>query len=196
MALSRITFANQSLWKSVNFTNSVAFISVIFGENLSSVVVSKSYRPICSEAINVLPSHDESHISNNFISLFSQRKFSPDDPELKILAPRLNTQIVENVLNGLRNWKVAHMFFIWASKQHGYRHNCYTFNVIASILSHARQNAPLRAIATDVLNSRCSMTPGALGIFLRCLGSVGLVEEANFLFDQAKGDEILWVRSG
>lgn len=186
MALSRITFANQSLWKSVNFTNSVAFISVIFGENLSPVVVSQSYRPICSDAINVLPSHDESHISNNFISLFSQRKFSPDDPELKILAPRLNTQIVENVLNGLRNWKVAHMFFIWASKQHGYRHNCYTFNVIASILSHARQNAPLRAIATDVLNSRCSMTPGALGIFLRCLGSVGLVEEANFLFDQVR----------
>ncbi|XP_022990709.1 putative pentatricopeptide repeat-containing protein At5g08310, mitochondrial isoform X2 [Cucurbita maxima] len=185
MALSRITFANQSLWKSVNFTNSVAFISV-FSESLSPVVVSQSYRPICSDAINVIPSHDESHISNNFISLFSQRKISPDDPELKILAPRLNTQIVENVLNGLRNWKVAHMFFIWASKQHGYRHNCYTFNVIASILSHARQNAPLRAIAMDVINSRCSMTPGALGIFLRCLGSVGLVEEANFLFDQVR----------
>ncbi|CAK9311800.1 unnamed protein product [Citrullus colocynthis] len=38
----------------------------------------------------------------------------------------------------------------------------------------------------DVLNFRCLMTPGALGVFLRSLGSVGLVEEANFLFDQVR----------
>lgn len=184
MALPRITLANQNLCKSLNFTNSVAIASLIFCESLPPVV--KSYRPICTEVINVLPPLDETHISNNFISLFSQRKFSPDDPELKILAPRLNTQIVETVLNGLRSWKIAHMFFIWASKQNGYRHNCYTYNAIASILSRARQNAPLRAVAMDVLNFRCSMTPGALGVFLRCLGSVGLVEEANFLFDQVR----------
>ncbi|CAK9311799.1 unnamed protein product [Citrullus colocynthis] len=151
-----------------------------------SPMVCRPYRSICTKVINVLPSLDETHISNNFISLFSQQKFSLDNPELKNLAPRLNTQIVETVLNGLRSWKVAHRFFIWASKQHGYKHNCYAFNAIASILSHARQNAPLRAIAMDVLNFRCLMTPGALGVFLRSLGNVGLVEEANFLFDQVR----------
>lgn len=176
--------ANQSL-RSANFTNSVAVVSHIFRENLYPIV-SQSYRPICTEVLSVLPSLDESHISNNFISLFSQQNFFFDDPKLKSLAPRLNTQIVETVLNSLRSWKAAHIFFSWASKQHGYRHNCYTFNAIAAILSHARQNAPLRAIAMDVLNFRCWMTPGALGVFLRCLGSVGLVEEANFLFDQVR----------
>ncbi|KAL0540366.1 hypothetical protein IC582_024603 [Cucumis melo] len=149
-------------------------------------MVSQRYRSVCTEVINILPSPDETCISNNFISLLSQQKFSLDDPELKNLASSLNPRIVETVLNGLRRWEIAHMFFTWASKQQGYRHNCYTFNAIASVLSHARKKAPLRAVARDVLTSRCLMTPGALGVFLRCLGSVGLVEEANYLFDQVR----------
>ncbi|KAF2318598.1 hypothetical protein GH714_009246 [Hevea brasiliensis] len=62
----------------------------------------------------------------------------------------------------------------------------YTYNTMASILSHARENAPLKALSLAILNSRCSMSPGALGFFIRCLGSVGLVDEANVLFDQVK----------
>ena len=57
---------------------------------------------------------------------------------------------------------------------------------MASILSGARQNAPLKALALDFVNSNCSITPGGLGFFLRCLGSLGLVDEANLLFDQVK----------
>uniref|UniRef100_A0A0A0KMI5 Pentacotripeptide-repeat region of PRORP domain-containing protein n=2 Tax=Cucumis sativus TaxID=3659 RepID=A0A0A0KMI5_CUCSA len=188
MALFKTTLANPSLSKSGKFTNSFAVASRIFSKNLS--YVSQPYRSICTEVINVLPPLDETYISNNFISLFSQQKFSLDDPQLKNLAPSLNPRIVETVLNGLGSWKIAHMFFTWASKQHGYRHNCNTFNAIASILSHARKNAPLRAVAMDVLNFRCSMTPRALGVFLRCLGSVGLVEEANYLFDQVRSMDL------
>uniref|UniRef100_A0A0A0KL85 Uncharacterized protein n=1 Tax=Cucumis sativus TaxID=3659 RepID=A0A0A0KL85_CUCSA len=109
-------------------------------------MVSQPYRSICTEVINVLLPQDETYIGNNFISLFSQQKISLDDPQLKNLAPSLHPRIVETVLNGLRSWKIAHMFFTWASKQHEYKHNCYTFTAIA------RQNALLRAVAMDVLN--------------------------------------------
>ena len=78
------------------------------------------------------------------------------------------------------------MFFKWASNQNGYRHNIYTYNAMASILSRARQNALLKALASDVVSSRCSMNPGAFGFLIRCLGSVGLIDEANDLFDQVK----------
>lgn len=78
------------------------------------------------------------------------------------------------------------MFFNWASNQEGYTHNCYAYNAMAAVLSNARQNAPLRDLAVNLMKSWCFWTPGALGYFLRCLGSQGLVEEANSLFDQVK----------
>ncbi|KAF2318595.1 hypothetical protein GH714_009228 [Hevea brasiliensis] len=98
----------------------------------------------------------------------------------------LNTKVVESVLNAFKSWRIAYTFFNWASIQYGYEHNMYTYNTMASILSHARENAPLKALSLAILNSRCSMSPGALGFFIRCLGSVGLVDEANVLFDQVK----------
>lgn len=57
---------------------------------------------------------------------------------------------------------------------------------MVSRLSHARQRAPLKALAFDVVELNSLMTPGGLGFFLRCLGSVGFVKEANFLFDQVQ----------
>ena len=44
----------------------------------------------------------------------------------------------------------------------------------------------MRAFALDLVNSNYFMTPKAWNYFLRCLGSLGLVEEANVLFDQVK----------
>uniref|UniRef100_A0A2C9V390 Pentatricopeptide repeat-containing protein-mitochondrial domain-containing protein n=1 Tax=Manihot esculenta TaxID=3983 RepID=A0A2C9V390_MANES len=123
---------------------------------------------------------------NYFISIFTKQPFCPDSPELKSLAPMLNPRVVEYVLNSFKSWRIAYSFFNWASNQYGYKHNIYTYNAMASILSHARENAPLRALSSAILNSRCSMTPGALGFFIRCLGSVGLADEANVLFDQVK----------
>ncbi|ONI27337.1 hypothetical protein PRUPE_1G081100 [Prunus persica] len=37
-------------------------------------------------------------------------------------------------------------------------------------------------MAMEIVNSNCSPTPGALGFFIRCLGSVELVQEAKGLF--------------
>lgn len=62
----------------------------------------------------------------------------------------------------------------------------YTYNAMALILSRARQNAPLKDLAEEVVNSFCFISPGALGFFIRCLGSVGLAEEANLLFDRVQ----------
>ncbi|KAK2635714.1 hypothetical protein Ddye_030506 [Dipteronia dyeriana] len=145
-------------------------------------------RTICtkSQSSYALPSSDVVHITNNFISIFTKQPFSLNNPELINLAPKLTNKVVETVLNNLTSWRVAHAFFVWASSQHGYKHNMYTYNAMASILSRARQNAPLRILANDVVSSRCFMSPGALGFLVRCLGSVGLVEEANLLFDQVQ----------
>ncbi|XP_050226445.1 putative pentatricopeptide repeat-containing protein At5g08310, mitochondrial [Mercurialis annua] len=125
-------------------------------------------------------------ITNDLISIFTRRQFSPDSPELKTLAPLLDTKVVESVLNSFNNWKIAFKFFAWASNQYGYKHSMYTYNAMASILSRARQNAPMKDLAADIINSRCLMTAGALGFFIRCLGDVSLADEANFLFDQVK----------
>ncbi|XP_065865297.1 putative pentatricopeptide repeat-containing protein At5g08310, mitochondrial [Euphorbia lathyris] len=144
-------------------------------------------RSISVKNLSALPP-DITRITNDLTSIFSKQPFSPENPKLKNLAPLLNTKVVESVLNSLNNWKIAHIFFTWASTQYvyGYKHNIYTYNVMASILSRARQNASLKALSFDILNSRCSITPGSLGFLIRCLGSVGLVDEANLLFDQAK----------
>ncbi|XP_047311471.1 putative pentatricopeptide repeat-containing protein At5g08310, mitochondrial [Impatiens glandulifera] len=116
----------------------------------------------------------------------NNRPFRSDSSELRDFTPFLTTRIVETVLKGLNNWRTAHMFFTWASDQSGYRHNCYAYNAMASILARAREDSALRLLAAEVVTSRCSLTPGALGFLIRCLGSEGLVKEANALFDQVR----------
>ncbi|KAJ9159979.1 hypothetical protein P3X46_025424 [Hevea brasiliensis] len=164
MALSRITKHSHCLCKSIKPVNP----NTVSIRNLSTD-----------------PS-DLTSTTNYIISIFTKQPFCPDSPELKSLAPMLNTKVVESVLNAFKSWRIAYTFFNWASIQYGYEHNMYTYNTMASILSHARENAPLKALSLAILNSRCSMSPGALGFFIRCLGSVGLVDEANVLFDQVK----------
>ncbi|VVB13696.1 unnamed protein product [Arabis nemorensis] len=129
---------------------------------------------------------NQSKLAQNLITIFTRQHFSPEDPELLRLTPELNTKVVETVLNGFKRWGLAYLFFNWASKQEGYRNDMYAYNAMASILSRARQNASLKALVGDVLSSRCLMSPGALGFFIRCLGNAGLVEEASFLFDRVR----------
>ncbi|XP_050264388.1 putative pentatricopeptide repeat-containing protein At5g08310, mitochondrial [Quercus robur] len=182
MALPKITEARNNLRKSIR---PCALLSLLFTKNLSH-----THRPICTKThTNIYDSSfhsDLTSITNGFISIFTKKPFSPHNPELNSLSPRLTTQVVESVLNCLKSWKIAHMFFTWASNQCGYKHNCYTYNAMASILSRAGQIPPLRAMVMDIVNLRCSMSPGALGYLVRCLGSAGLFDEANVLFDQAR----------
>ncbi|CAN6439941.1 unnamed protein product [Victoria cruziana] len=65
-------------------------------------------------------------------------------------------------------WSCAYEFFLWAKKQDGFRHN------------HS-----LMVLVKDMVRSRCSMMSGSLGFLIRCLGSVELADEANYVFDQA-----------
>jgi pentatricopeptide repeat protein len=165
MALSKLTMKPfQNLSKSIKANNPFS----IFTKNLCGFPL------------------DSRNITNDLISIFTKQPFSPNNPELESLAPLLNTKVVETVLNGLKNWKIALHFFTWASNQGPYKHNVYAYNAMASILSRARQKAPLRALSMDVVNSRCLMSPGALGFLIRCLGNAGLVVEANLLFDQVQ----------
>ncbi|KDP46296.1 hypothetical protein JCGZ_10136 [Jatropha curcas] len=150
----------------------------------------KSIKPINSNSVSIRslstnPS-DFTSITYDFISIFTKQPFCPDNPELLSLAPLLSTEVVESVLKTFKSWKFAYTFFSWASNQCGYKHDIYTYNAMAKILSHARQNAQLRDLSVEILNSRCSMSPGSLGFLIRCLGSVGLTNEANWLFDQVK----------
>ncbi|XP_074274034.1 putative pentatricopeptide repeat-containing protein At5g08310, mitochondrial [Silene latifolia] len=121
------------------------------------------------------------------ISIFTQKRFDPGNSvELTQLGFQLTPRIVEDVLKELRSWNVAYRFFNWAKSQNGYFHNCYTYNAMASILSSVRQNAAMKSLVFDVMNSSCYMSPGALGFLIRCLGNVGLVHEANELFDRVR----------
>lgn len=144
-------------------------------------------RPICARShVSASVPSDSDQLVSNLISIFTKQPFPRSSPELQSLAPGLTTKVVESVLNRFKSWKIAYEFFDWASSQSGYRHNCYTFNAMAAILSRARRNAEMMTLSSYLVNSRCSMSPGALGFFIRCLGNVGMVEEANAVFDQAK----------
>lgn len=144
-----------------------------------------SFSPF-SNTISTKAILDHVLMAKNLISIFTRKPFILESQEVKDLGSKLSTEIVERVLGGFKSWRTADMFFKWASNQCGFRHNCYTYNAMASILARARQNASLRALATEMVDSRCYMTPGAFGYFLRCLGSQGMVQEANALFDEVK----------
>ena len=146
-------------------------------------ITTRIHRPTLS------PSDTKSIAVDTLISTFTNNTPITPDTTQEHLIPfvsKLTPEIVESVLNGIKNWKFAYNFFQWASNQSGYVHNCYTYNAMASILSGARQNAPLKSLALEIVDSRCSMTSGALGFFVRCLGNVGLVEEANLVFDKVR----------
>ncbi|KAL4575564.1 hypothetical protein LXL04_022411 [Taraxacum kok-saghyz] len=125
---------------------------------------------------------------NKLISIFSQKQpsSSVSTTELATFGSNLTTDVVETTLKSFKTWKTALRFFNWASTQDGYHHNCYTYNAMASILSGARQNAAMKSLYINLINSRCHVTAGALGFFVRCLGGLGMVHEANDLFDRVK----------
>ncbi|CAN8256878.1 unnamed protein product [Cochlearia groenlandica] len=129
---------------------------------------------------------NQTKLAQNLITIFTRQPFSPEDPELLKLAPEINTKVVETVLNGFKRWGLAYLFFNWVSKQEGYKNDMYAYNAMACILSSARQNASLKGLVGDVLSSRCLMSPGALGFFIRCLGNAGLVEDASLVFDRSR----------
>ncbi|KAF3780817.1 putative pentatricopeptide repeat-containing protein [Nymphaea thermarum] len=120
-------------------------------------------------------------------SIFSKKPVQRNREEMLCLLGRtLTTETVESVLRELKcGWNCAYEFFLWAEKQEGFRHNRYTFNAMASILSRANLKSPLMVLVKNMVGSRCSMTAGSLGFLIRCLGSVGLADEANYVFDNA-----------
>ena len=184
MALQSLTLSRQGGYKFCKVFNPCSLSSLVFAKVPYCISTTETQGTISSESLydSSFPS-DNSRIVDNLISIFTKRPFDPDCPELKQLAPSIDSEVVESVLKGIRSWKVAQNFFNWASSQDGYNHNCYTYNAMASILSLTQQRDTLRVMTKDILNSRCSFTPGALGFFIRCLGNVGLVDEANQLFD-------------
>ncbi|KAJ8634385.1 hypothetical protein MRB53_027721 [Persea americana] len=118
--------------------------------------------------------------------LFSKHPSLRNTLELETLSQNLTPETVESVLKSLRGWRQAHEFFSWAALQDGFQHTCYTYNTMASILSRARQVPRLQTLVTDVVNCGCLMTPGALGFLIRCLGSVGLADDAEHLFENSR----------
>ncbi|KAI4313233.1 hypothetical protein L6164_026226 [Bauhinia variegata] len=174
MALRSLSLTHQNRGKLFRALNPCAFSSLLFPSLPYSTTDSHE-----SNSYN-------SRIVDTLISIFTREPFTPNDPETMHLSPRITSQVVESVLKGLKSWKIAQTFFIWASNQNGYKHSCYTFNAMGSILSRAQQSALLRDMLKYVLHSRCSFTPGALGFLIRCLGNVGLIEEANEFFDEVR----------
>ncbi|KAL1569575.1 putative pentatricopeptide repeat-containing protein, mitochondrial [Salvia divinorum] len=160
------------------FTSAPNVVRTIAAKEGFKVLYAKKY--FCSS------NNKTNTVEDSLISAFTKTPFCLESPELQELGSKLTPQLVETVLKSLRNWRLAQLFFQWASNQRAYTHNCYVYNAIAEILSTARQNAPLRELAVTLTKTSCYWTPGAFGYFLRCLGSQGLVEEANSLFDHMK----------
>ncbi|XP_078429725.1 tetratricopeptide repeat (TPR)-like superfamily protein [Wolffia australiana] len=131
-------------------------------------------------------SRRSSDTARHLFEEFSKPQNLRNEEELRCIGKILTPEAVEDVLKGLKGWRRAHEFFVWSSRQERYKHNCYTYNAMACILSRAQRADPLKSLAKEVVEKRCYMTPGALGFLIRCLGDQGLVEEANFLVDNAE----------
>ncbi|KAL7099200.1 hypothetical protein ACP275_09G067900 [Erythranthe tilingii] len=169
------------------FKNQSSITSTIcMNTNYSICLIQRKH--ICSNALI-------SPVEASLISVFNKRPFCLESPELQELSSKLTPEVVETVLKSFRDWRLAHVFFNWASNQEGYSHSCYAYNAMAGILSSARQNASLRDLAVNLLTSSSFWTPGAFGYFLRCLGSQGLVKEANSLFDQVQASGVCVLNS-
>ncbi|KAG9456974.1 hypothetical protein H6P81_001482 [Aristolochia fimbriata] len=117
-------------------------------------------------------------------SFFSRYPSLRDNAECPAIS--LTPGIVELVLKRLAGWKPAYEFFRWATQQGVYTHTCYTYNAMADILARAKKKDQLRLLSFDMVSSSIPCSPGALGFFIRCLGTQGLFQEANFVFDHAK----------
>eukprot|EP01018_Ginkgo_biloba_P023480 Gb_10306 [translate_table: standard] len=126
-----------------------------------------------------------SELADDLFKLFAKGKRQRNEEELNRLGAHLTNEDVEIVLNRQKDWKTAYEFFRWAGVQYGYKHNCYTYNTMASTLAKRKQTEALKKLMGDIVNERCRMTAGALGFLIRCFGSVGLVDEAVYLFEQA-----------
>ncbi|KAG6509796.1 hypothetical protein ZIOFF_027802 [Zingiber officinale] len=125
------------------------------------------------------------HLVHHLLDLFSKLPGLRDAEKFHSLDRNLVPSVAEVVIKGLASWRSAHEFFRWASAQHGFRHTCYTYNAMASVLCRARRFVQLQELVAQVLDERCPMTPGALGFLIRCLGSQGLIDEALLVFDRA-----------
>ncbi|CAN4080883.1 unnamed protein product [Withania somnifera] len=147
-----------------------------------------SSTPICPKPPNSLPpiSSENSRIIDRLVHIFTKNLDSSKSQELDELGSKITPFIVEIVLRKLKSWRIAHLFFNWAKNQEGYFHNCHAFNLMAECLSAVRQIDSMRVLVTDVVRFQCYFTPRGLGFFVRCLGNLGLVKEANELFDQMK----------
>ncbi|OAY63545.1 putative pentatricopeptide repeat-containing protein, mitochondrial [Ananas comosus] len=145
-------------------------------------------RPISSSSSSSSP-FEPSLTSNpharHLFDLFSQPRHLRDAAELGRAGRLLSGETAEVVLRSLAGWRAADEFFRWAAWQPGFHHTCYTYNAMAHALSRARQPGRLKNLAAEVVARRCPMTPGALGFLIRCLGALGLVEEAEHVFDHA-----------
>ncbi|XP_050891493.1 putative pentatricopeptide repeat-containing protein At5g08310, mitochondrial [Lathyrus oleraceus] len=142
----------------------------------------KLTRSFFSSKLRYSSSSSSAQTADSIVSIFTTK--GPSAPELNNFSPSLTPHLVESVLTRLRSWRVAQSFFHWASIQHPYHHTSFTFNAIASILSRSYQTQPLIDLAKHLPNSSCTFTPGAFSFFLRCLGNLRLVQEANHLFDE------------
>ncbi|GAU18074.1 hypothetical protein TSUD_51850 [Trifolium subterraneum] len=127
-------------------------------------------------------SSSSSQSADTIVSIITTKGLTA--PELNNFSPSLTPHLVESVLTRLHSWRIAQTFFLWASNQPSYYHTSFTFNALASIFSRSHRTQPLIDLAKHLPNSSCSFTPGAFSFFLRCLGNLRLVHEANQLFDE------------
>ncbi|VAI83939.1 unnamed protein product [Triticum turgidum subsp. durum] len=137
--------------------------------------------PLAAETASASPSY----LAHHLLDEFSRPRASRDGERLRRLAAHLTAPAVESVIARLPSWRHALDFFRWADEQPGFRHSCYSFNAMASLLRR-RQPAHLDRLAADALAAGCPMTPGALGFLLRCLGDAGLPDTASRVFDSAR----------
>ncbi|GLJ16712.1 hypothetical protein SUGI_0287150 [Cryptomeria japonica] len=155
------------------------------GENFASLSIESTPSPSLRTTGSAFTRSTSSQLAASLANAFSKGNAHRNLEELNNFGPHISQGVVEIVLNRQKHWQNALDFFKWAALQNGYKHNCYTYNTMASILAKGKQTWALRDLMEEMMEERCRMTPGALGFLIRCFGLVGMVDEAMHLFGQA-----------
>eukprot|EP00249_Psilotum_nudum_P005262 c18715_g1_i1 orf=382-1635(+) len=100
------------------------------------------------------------------------------DAALKNLTISWNPDLVKEVVQGLRDPKLAFRYFIWLSEKGGYHPTHIEYNAMLEIMGFAKMFKYMRTLFWRMKESKCRISCATYTILIRCYGNAGRVTRA------------------
>ncbi|KAL3692958.1 hypothetical protein R1sor_006609 [Riccia sorocarpa] len=101
---------------------------------------------------------------------------------LDCLEEKLDSYIVNAVLQQTKDPSLALNFFRWAKQREGYKHDVYTYTTMMNILGRARNLSGVRHLLQEMYNDGCEPTAVTYNILILTYGKVKSLSESLRVF--------------